>query len=123
MVGTVTKSGRTQIRVNDTAREMQDSRFLALLRFVVARSRDLEAWSSREALGIATSRNVTTYIREAFDGLVPEDFEVIEGDRRGNVRLNPQIVVEPVLWDALAQHPDPGVARVAMEQQKRRDGR
>jgi CheY-like chemotaxis protein len=121
--GKITKAGRTEIVINGARREMQDARFAVLLRCLVARERSPEAWSSREALGIARSRNATTYIREAFDGLVPDGFQAIEGDRRGNVRLNPEIVVERVDWDVLAEHPDPSVARVALERRKRRDGR
>jgi hypothetical protein len=97
--------------------------FVVILRGIVAHERSPEAWSSRDALGIGTSRNATTRVREPFDGLVPAGFQVIESDGRGSLRLNPQIVLESVDWDALTQHPDPDVARVALERRKRRADR
>ena len=118
--GKVTRGGRTEIAINGTLREMQDSRLAILLRCIVARDRSLEAWSSRVALGIGESRSATTQLRQTFEGLVPPDFEVLQGDRRGNFRLNPAVVVEAVDFDALAEHPDPGVVRVVQERRRRR---
>jgi hypothetical protein len=118
--GKVTRGGRTEIAINGTLREMQDSRLAILLRCIVARDRSLEAWSSRDALGIGESRSATTQLRQAFEGLVPPGFEVLEGDRRGSFRLNPAVIVESVDFDALAEHPDPGVVRVVQERRRRR---
>ncbi len=120
--GKVTKGG-TEIVINGNLRVMcSDSKFRVVLRGLVARERSAEGWSSREAMGIGRSRNATTYIRKTFEGLAPDGFEVIESDGHGNVRLNPEIVVERVGWDALSEHPDPGVVRIALEQKKRRGG-
>ena len=44
------------------------------------------------------------------------------GDKRGNFRLNPAIVVTHVNWEALARHPDPWVQPVAAERRKRLHG-
>ena len=118
--GKVTTSRRTGIVINGTRREAMDSAFVVVLRGIVAHERSPEAWSSRDGLGISTSRSATTRVRELFDGLVPADFQVIESDGRGSLRLNPQIRVETIDWDALAQHPDPDVARVALDRRKRR---
>jgi hypothetical protein len=65
------------------------------------------------------NRAITTAIRDTFTGMVPEGFEVIEGDRRGDGRLNPSIGVAHVDWDALFVHPDAGIQRVAAERRKR----
>ena len=81
--GKVTSTGRTAIEINGTPRDMQDSKCVAILRCIVVRERDLEAWSSRDALGIGANRAATTLIREPFEGLVPDGFVVLEGDRAG----------------------------------------
>jgi hypothetical protein len=93
--------------------------FIVVLRRMVAREREAGGWSSRDALGIGANRAATTLIRETFANLVPAGFEVLEGDRRGNFRLSPDVVVEAIDWDALAAHPDAGVQRVAVERRKR----
>ncbi len=121
--GKVVTSRRTGVLIDGVRCEMKDLPFLVVLRCAAARERSPEAWSSREALGIAASRNATTYVREAFAGFVAEGFQVIESDGRGSLRLNPRIVVERIDWDVLAEHPDPGVARVAIERRKRRSER
>jgi hypothetical protein len=54
-------------------------------------------------------------VRQAFVGLVPEGFQVIEGDRRGQFRLHPDVVVERVDWEALSRHPDAAVKKLAVE--------
>jgi CheY-like chemotaxis protein len=118
--GDATGGRRTTVSMNGVVREMQDSRFAILLRCAVAHLRSAGTWTGRDALGIGSSRSATTQIRQTFDGLVPEGFEVLEGDGRGSVRLNPAIVLEPVDFEALAKHPDPAVARIAQDQTKRR---
>ncbi len=120
--GKVETTGRSTVEVNAVTRDMQHSCFAVLARSVVARERAIDAWSSRSALGLGESRSATSRLREPFEGLAPEGFEVFEGDRKGSFRLNPRVVVAEVDWDALAEHPDPGVARVAAEQRKRRAG-
>jgi CheY-like chemotaxis protein len=117
--GRVTRSGRTAIEINGATRDLQDSKYVVVLRCIAAREREIAAWSSRDALGIGGNRAATTLIREAFAGLVPDGFEILEGDRRGNFRLNPSVVVTRVNWEALALHPDPSVQRVAVERRKR----
>ena len=114
-----TSGGRTAVRVCGERRDVQDATFSVLLRFIVAHERGRGVYSSREALGFGKSRNATSRVRETFEGLVPEGFEVIEGDRRGGFRLNPEIEVEAVDWGGLEGHPDPGVRRIAGERRKR----
>jgi CheY-like chemotaxis protein len=121
--GRITKTGRTQVVINDTICEIQDRPFVSLFRCVAARSRGIDSWSTRDALGLPSRGNGTTRIRNAFEPLVPKGFEVVESDLRGNLRLNPAIVVERLDLDALALHPDPGVVRIAVEQRKNRGAR
>jgi hypothetical protein len=94
---------------------MQDRKLGVLLRCIVAREADADGWSSHDALGFGGNRAVTTAIRDAFSVIVPDAFDVIEGDRRGNSRLNLWVEVEHVDWEALLAHPDPGVRKVAAE--------
>lgn len=111
-----TKDGaRTTVVINSARRAVQDAVFLMLLRLVVAHQRSARAFSSRDALGMA-ARNATSRVREAFDGLVPASFEILQGDNGGAFRLNPDIVIEGVDWAALEEHPHAGVQKIAREQ-------
>ena len=109
--------GRTTFLVNGVKRSLPDSKFVVLLRLVAAHEREAGAWTSRALLGI-TQRDTTTRVREAFEGVVPEGFDVIEGDKRGNFRLDPRVVGR-VEWGKLEGHPDPGVGKVVGEWRRR----
>lgn len=105
---------RTVVEVNGQERAMQDAKLVVLLRFVVAREKSAEGWGSREELGLASgNRDATTRIREVFEGLVPEGLNPVEGDGRGQFRLNLRIAVERVDWEKLRGHPSGAVKRVA----------
>jgi DNA-binding response OmpR family regulator len=119
--GKVTAEGRSEIVINDARADMQDAKFLIVLRAIVARGQSEGAWSSRHALGIGDDRGTTARIQEAFDGLVPKGFKVIESDRRTNCRLHPDVVVERVHWAALTEHPHDGVRKLAIEERRRQE--
>ncbi len=105
---------RTVVEVNGEERSMQDGKFVILLRLVVAREKSAEGWASREELGLERgNRDATTRIRAIFEGLVGEGVNPIEGDGRGQFRLNLGIEVERVEWGALRGHPSAAVRRVA----------
>jgi len=110
---------RTGFLVNGERRELQDAKFVVFLRLVVALIREAGAWCARHDLGIAYSREVVSRIRAAFQGLVPEGFEIIEGDGNGSFRLNPAIVVESLDWVALGKHGYDGVREMAEEELRR----
>jgi CheY-like chemotaxis protein len=116
--GVTTSSRCAGFFVNGERRDLQDSKFVMFLRLVAAHLVAAGSWSDRQELGMR-GRNATTAIREAFVGLVPDGLNVIEGDGRGNFRLNPGIVVESVAWDVLASHSDGAVQRIALEGRKR----
>jgi hypothetical protein len=117
--GKVTTQGRSVLEVNGEARTLQDSKFVVLLRAVLAREGSLEGWSSGDALGLGTSRSTASAVGAAFAGHMPPRKAVLERDRRGNHRLNPLIVVARIAWDALAEHPDVRVRKLAIERRKR----
>jgi hypothetical protein len=74
--------------------------------------------AARGAPGIEGTQPARALIREAFASLVPAGFDVLEGERRGNFRRSPDVVVEAIDGDALAAHPDAGVQRMTVEQPK-----
>jgi CheY-like chemotaxis protein len=104
---------RTIVEVNGQERPMQDSKFVALLRLVVAREKNPLGWGSREELGLVGKRNVTTAVREVFEGALAEGVNAVEGDGRGEFRLNLGIEVERVNWAGLRGHPSFEVRKVA----------
>jgi CheY-like chemotaxis protein len=104
---------RTIVEVNGQERSMQDSKFVALLRLVVAREKTKLGWASREELGLVGKRNVTTAVREVFEGALAEGVNAVEGDGRGEFRLNSAIEIERVNWGALREHPSLEVRKVA----------
>ena len=111
-------AGRTTFHVNGVRRSLQDAKFVVLLRLVAVHERAAGTWTSRVAMGIV-QRDMTTRVREAFEGVLPEGFELVESDRRGNFRLNPAVVGR-VEWGALEGHPDPGVGKVVAEWRRRK---
>jgi hypothetical protein len=111
VVDGVAAKKRSGVLVNGERRSLQDGKLVILLRLAIAHDRAPGTWSDR---------NATIQLREVFAGLVPEGLEAIEGDGRGNVRLNPAVVVERIEIDALAEHADPAVKRVATEEKRRR---
>ncbi len=106
-------SARTVVEINGEERSMQDSKFVVLLRLVVAREKSRLGWGSREELGLVGKRNVTTAVREVFEGALPEGVNAVEGDGRGEFRLNLGIEVVRVTWGALREHPSVEVRKVA----------
>ena len=111
------KKGRTTgFLVNGTRCALQDLRFLVLLKLVVAHRRAPASWVGADDLGIARRPDVPSRLRAAFAGALPEGgFVVVEGDGNAHFRLNQEIVVERVDWDALEQHSIDGVKKVASE--------
>jgi hypothetical protein len=120
VVDGVAAKKRSGVLVNGERRSLQDGKLVILLRLAIAHDRAPGTWSDRNEIGIGPSHNATIQLREVFAGLVPEGLEAIEGDGRGNVRLNPAVVVERIEIDALAEHADPAVKRVATEEKRRR---
>ncbi len=57
---------------------------------------------------------VVIRIREAFKGLLPPGFAIIEEGGR-MFRLNPSVVIDRVEWGVLAGHPEVQVQKMAKE--------
>ncbi len=104
---------RTAVHAGAARRELPDARFILLLRLIDAHLRTPGAWSTRQELGIGRSPEIPSRIREAFEGVFPEGFELMESDRAGKLRLNPEVGIGRIDWKALAGHPNAGVQRVA----------
>ena len=105
--------------VNGQRRELQDAKFVVLLRLAAAHLRGAGSWSTKAALGMTRSPETPSRIAEAFRGLVPEGFPVIERDGRGSFRLHPDVVVGKVDWAALAAHPHESVKKIAESEMAR----
>ncbi len=118
--GVTTRTRCSGVLVNGERRSLQDSKFVVLVRLVLAHERARGTWSDRSQIGVGDSHNATTQLREVFAGLVPEGFKTIESDGRGNVRLNPDVLVEGIDLEALTEHPDAAVKRVVLEEKRRR---
>jgi hypothetical protein len=111
---------RTGFLVNGARAELQNMRFLAFLKFVLAHRRAAGSWHSLADLGFARLADLPSRIRAAFVELVPEGFLVIEGDGQGGLRLNPAVTIESVSWDALGTHPDDAIRKIASDGRARR---
>ncbi len=88
---------------------------MPFLRLSAMRLWHAESWGERTVLGIGTSRSAASRLREPFEGLVPDDFQVLEFDRRQRFRWNPLVVVERIDWEVLAVHSDAPVRKLAAE--------
>jgi hypothetical protein len=106
---------RSGVRLNGADVELQDNVFVFLLRLVCVHERELRAWSTKSALGIANSPWMTSRVRAAFRGSAPAGLKLVEADGRERFRLNPLVVVTRVDLAALATHPDAVVRRLAAE--------
>jgi DNA-binding response OmpR family regulator len=112
--------GRMGLLVNGQRRELQDGKYLVLLRLAAVHARAPGRYVDKTALGIARSPETPSRIRQAFAGLVPAGFDVLEGDKKGSFRLNPAVVLAPIDWAALEEHPHDGVRKLAKEERRRR---
>jgi CheY-like chemotaxis protein len=113
------KSGRrTGMLVHGERRHLQDAKFVALVRMVVARLDAPGSWLGKQAMGIGHAPETPSRIRKELRGLLPDGEEVVETDKGGRVRLNPKVAVE-VRWDALLDHPEAVVQKLARERCKK----
>jgi hypothetical protein len=104
---------RSGVLANGSRVELQDSVFVALLRFARANHRAAGSWSTRGDLGLEKSTWLVSRLRCAFRGHLPEGAQFLEADRRERFRLSPVVVVEPIDPAALAMHPDATVRNLA----------
>jgi CheY-like chemotaxis protein len=112
--------GRTSIRACGERILLQDSKFVILLRAVVAHERSAGSWSDRYDLGIGDDRGMVTHLRNELKEVVPEGFQVLEAGGGKQYRLNPEIVVEGTKWEKLVEHPSAVVRKIAVEMVKRK---
>jgi CheY-like chemotaxis protein len=113
------KNGRrTGMLVHGERRELQDAKFVALMRMVVSRLDTPGAWLGKEAMGIGHAPETPSRIRKELRGLLLDGDDVVETDKGGRVRLNPKVTVE-VRWDRLLDHPEAVVQRMARERLKK----
>ena len=113
------KNGRrTGMLVHGERRELQDAKFVALMRMVVSRLDTPGTWLGKDAIGIGHAPETPSRIRKELRGLLPDGEEIVETDKGGRVRLNPKVAVE-VRWERLLDHPEGVVQRMARERHKK----
>ena len=116
-----TRGGRkTIVKVQGEARELQDGLLPVLVSLILLQTTSPGAWAGKTGLAMARKRYAPSRIRKTFEGLVPEGFEIVQYTAGGEFRLNPNVVVENVEWEALVDHPELEVQKVAREQVRRR---
>jgi CheY-like chemotaxis protein len=106
---------RTVVHINDQERLLPQGRFHPFLRLSAMSMRNPEAWDHRVDLWIPPGRSATNRLREPFEGLVPDDFEVLESGHNERFRWNPLIHVDRIGWEVLAVHSDARVRKLAAE--------
>ena len=110
---------RSSFLVNGKRRNLQDARFVVLLRLVVERDRGSDRYLTAGELGILRTPETPSRIQDAFEGAVPEGFLVLERGGQGARRLHPLVAIAPIDWAALARHPFAAISRIAIAEQKR----
>ena len=105
---------RTGFLVNGRRTDLQDGKSVPFVRLVVAHVRTPGSYVSTTALGMTKDKWVVIRIREAFKGMLPPGFAIIEEGGR-MFRFNPSVVVERVEWAVLAGHPEVQVQKMARE--------
>ena len=106
---------KTNVTVAGEQRELQDSLIAALVPLVAAHLASPGAWSAAARVGLSRKAYAPHRIRKAFEDLLPDGFEVIEANKTGEFRLNPRIAIGAVAWEALVDHPEVEVQKVARE--------
>jgi CheY-like chemotaxis protein len=109
------RGSRTLVRINGEERELSSGNFLPFLRLSAMSMRHRESWGEKVALGFGKSTAAPSRLRQVFDGLVPDDFGVIEWDRKERFRWSPLIAIERIDWEVLALHSDGLVRKLAAE--------
>jgi CheY-like chemotaxis protein len=111
-----TMSGvRDVVLVGAVRYEVQHAKFLVFLRLVAAHLRGPDGWVTKAAAGIARNPAMPSRLRQELGASVPAGFHIVETDKLGRLRLNPNVVVKKVDWAALERHADDAVQKLARE--------
>jgi DNA-binding response OmpR family regulator len=109
------RGARTIVHINGEEGLLSPRKFLPFLRLSAMSMKNPEAWEHRSLLGLGAGRSAAHRLREPFEGLVPDDFEVLEWGRNEYFRWNPLIHVDRIDWEVLAVHSDAPVRKLAAE--------
>ncbi len=113
------RRGRSAFLVHGERRDLQNAKYVTLVRLLVAREGGRDGWVSKDALGIAHAQETPSRIGKALLGLLPDGKRVVETDGAGRVRLNPRVVAE-IDWVGHASHPEVAIQKLARERRDRR---
>jgi CheY-like chemotaxis protein len=106
------------VRVHGEPRELQNAKFVALVRMVVAHADAPGTWLDKSTMGIAHAPETPSRIAQALKGLLPPGHKVVESNKQRGVRLNP-MVVAVADWSALEKHSEGAVRKMARERRDR----
>jgi CheY-like chemotaxis protein len=112
-----TSGRRTGVLVHQERRELQNSKFVSLMRLVVARIDAPGSWLAMQTMGIGHAPETASRIGRELRGLLPKGERIVQTSD-GRLRLNQKISVE-VRWEALLNHPDAVVQKMARERCKK----
>ena len=111
---------RTSFVVNEKRRDLQNSKFIVLLRLAAPRFRGSEEEISKHNLGIGRSKEILSRIYEAVETAVPPGFSIVQWGEGGMLRLHPLVKVEHIAYDVLERHPYAPIQKVAAAELRRR---
>ncbi len=105
--------GRTNLEINGVVTSLQDAFFTVLLYLVAGALRSRGTWMPAEKTGVSQNYRAPSRIRADLRALLPAGFEIIETQRLVGFRLNPEVVIAEVNWEALQQHVQPAIRKIA----------
>jgi len=109
------KTGSMRIIANGKPVVLQDRYFAFLIKLVDVRltSKTPNRWTSGDKLGADKINAPSWHVNRAFDGIVPEGFDVVQNDGKRQFALNPAIVIGRIDWSSVAAHPHEVVKAIA----------
>ena len=109
------KAGSMRIVANGKPVVLQDRYFAFLIKLVDIRltSKTPNPWTSGDRLGADKMNAPGWHVNRAFDGIVPDGFDVVQNDGKKQFALNPAVVIGRIDWSSVAAHPHETVKAIA----------
>lgn len=113
---------RTEILLDDKSAPLTNSSFVILMHLLVARAKDDKGWVHKSELGASSDQGWkgVSRLRDETAPHLPKKTDLTENDKSGYYRLNPEVAVEKIDFDALEAHWDGRIKKLAAELRKPR---